>query len=334
MEASPDSILTVDGLTKRYDDLTAVDDVSFSVDRGEVVGILGPNGAGKTTLIKSILGVVIPTEGRVNVAGVDVHADPKRTYRHVGAMLEGARNVYWRLTVRENLAYFAALAGRAVDQSQHDDLLDRFGLLKKADVEVNELSRGQKQKVSLACTLVRGTEVVFLDEPTLGLDVEASVDLRREIRRLVADESITVILSSHDMDVVEDVCDRVVILNDGSILTDKSVDDLVDLFRTRAYRIAIKGAIPKGLKTSIDEDFLTDDWAITEERTSFEVTIEDGASIYDLLDELATAGCPLDNIESLDPDLEDVFLEVTNNGAPDDAGAHRAIDTSVGGDRL
>ena len=127
-----ETVLAVDGLTKVYGDgetaVRAVDDVSFSVDRGEVVGVLGPNGAGKTTTIKSILGLVIPTAGSVEIAGVDAHAHPRRVYRHVGAMLEGARNIYWRLTVRENLEYFAALAGQSgrAARDRHDRLLDQF----------------------------------------------------------------------------------------------------------------------------------------------------------------------------------------------------------------
>jgi ABC-2 type transport system ATP-binding protein len=128
-ERTGETVLRVDDLTKTYGDgedaVTAVDGVSFSVERGEVVGVLGPNGAGKTTTIKSILGLVVPSDGTVEIAGVDAHGNPRGVYRHVGAMLEGARNVYWKLTVRENLEFFAALGGQSVagTRKRHDELL-------------------------------------------------------------------------------------------------------------------------------------------------------------------------------------------------------------------
>ena len=209
-------VIEVSNLTKRYDDVLAIDDISFSVEQGTILGILGPNGAGKTTLLKAMLGLLVPSAGTVRVCGIDVHATPERAYRRVGATLEGARNVYWRLTVRENLAFFAGLAGESVRdpavEERHDALLERLGLLGRADDVVNELSRGMKQKVALACALARDVDVAFLDEPTLGLDVESSVDLRRELRRLADERGLTVVLTSHDMSVVEDLCDRVLVV--------------------------------------------------------------------------------------------------------------------------
>ncbi|MFB6103852.1 MAG: ABC transporter ATP-binding protein [Halobacteriaceae archaeon] len=312
-----ETVLAVDGLTKVYGDgetaVRAVDDVSFSVERGEVVGVLGPNGAGKTTTIKSILGLVIPTAGSVEIAGVDAHEHPRRVYHHVGAMLEGARNIYWRLTVRENLQYFAALAGQrgAEARDRQDRLLDQFGLREKADTHVNDLSRGQKQKVSLAATLARGTEVVFLDEPTLGLDVEASLELRRELRRLAEEEDITVVLSSHDMDVVEEVCDRVVILSDGQVIADDAVEDLVRVFETQAYRVAVEGRVPQAVRDRLGRRFDATNFDEVGDRTRFEVTLADGDALYDVLDVVRSADLPLVDVDGLDPDLETVFLEVT-----------------------
>ena len=159
----------VEGLRKRFgegdDAVVAVDGVSFAVETGSVVGLLGPNGAGKTTLIKSVLGMVLPDAGTVRIRGVDVDDRPRAAYASVDAMLEGARNDYWRLTVRENLRYFAAVGGVDPDAvaDRHDRLLDQLGLADRADTPVRELSRGMKQKVSLASVLAGGAEVVFLD---------------------------------------------------------------------------------------------------------------------------------------------------------------------------
>ncbi|MDH5020816.1 ABC transporter ATP-binding protein [Halobacterium rubrum] len=319
-----DTVLSVSDLRKTYGDgedgVTAVDGVSLDVNRGEVVGVLGPNGAGKTTTIKSILGLVVPSSGSVEIAGVDADDDPRGVYRHVGAMLEGARNVYWKLTVRENLEFFAALGGNDPEaaRSRHDKLLDQFNLAEKADDAVNELSRGQKQKVSLAATLARGTDVVFLDEPTLGLDVEASLELRRELRRLADEDDITVVLSSHDMDVVEDVCDRVVILSDGRVIADDPVEELVGVFETQAYRVVAAGQLPGEVRSRLVRDYRVENFDVLDDRTRFDVTLGDDDSLHGVLGVLDDAGHDLLDVDGLEPDLEDVFLDVTGRASGGD----------------
>jgi ABC-2 type transport system ATP-binding protein len=313
-----ETVLEVEDLRKTYgngeDAVTAVDGVSLEVSRGEVVGVLGPNGAGKTTTIKSILGLVVPSSGSVEIAGVNADEDPRGVYEHVGAMLEGARNTYWRLTVRENLEFFAALGGNDPDaaRERHDRLLEQFDLAGKAGETVNDLSRGQKQKVSLAATLARGTDVVFLDEPTLGLDVEASLELRRELRRLADEEDITIVLSSHDMDVVEDVCDRVVILSNGGVIADDSVEELVGVFQTQAYRVVADGQLPGEVRSRLVRDYRVENFEVLADRTRFDVTLaDDGDALYDVLGVLDDAGHDLLDVDGLEPDLEDVFLDVT-----------------------
>ncbi|MFC4549450.1 ABC transporter ATP-binding protein [Halorussus sp. GCM10023401] len=323
-----DAALRVRDLRKTYgsgdDAVTAVDGISLDVERGSVVGLLGPNGAGKTTTIKSMLGLVVPTEGSVRIAGVDVHESPKAAYRRVGAMLEGARNVYWRLTVRENLAFFAALAGdRPSDKRErHGALLEQFGLAEKADVTVKELSRGMKQKVSLACTLARDADVAFLDEPTLGLDVESSLELRTELRDLAEESGTTIVLSSHDMDVIEDLCDRVVIMNEGRIVADDTVENLLDLFRTQTYEVRVEGEIPPDARRRLEGAF---DAAEFERRSDVErfVVSVTGGEFYDLTDALRDAGLALASVDAVEPDLEDVFLELTDDSG-DDSGGDRA----------
>jgi ABC-2 type transport system ATP-binding protein len=318
-----ETVLAVDALRKSYGSgeaaVTAVDGVSFEVARGEVVGVLGPNGAGKTTTIKSILGLVVPSSGSVEIAGVDADDDPRGVYQHVGAMLEGARNTYWRLTVRENLAFFAALGGNDPDaaRDRHERLLEQFDLAAKADETVNDLSRGQKQKVSLAATLARGTDVVFLDEPTLGLDVEASLELRRELRRLADEEAITVVLSSHDMDVVEDVCDRVVILSNGQVIADDPVEELVGVFDTRAYRVVTDGELPGEVRARLVREYRVENFEVLSDRTRFDVTLADDDALYDVLGTLDDAGHDLLDVDGLEPDLEDVFLDVTDRAHDD-----------------
>ncbi|MCO8246145.1 MULTISPECIES: ABC transporter ATP-binding protein [unclassified Haladaptatus] len=317
-EGETESILRVENLQKRYGDgadaVTAVDGVSFDVERGSVVGLLGPNGAGKTTTIKSILGLIIPSGGRVIVDGIDVHADTKRAYRHVGAMLEGARNVYWRLTVRENLEFFAALAGQrpADTRERHDQLLDQFDLSDKADTAVRELSRGMKQKVSLACTLARDVDVVFLDEPTLGLDVESSLELRAELRNLADETGTTVLLSSHDMDVIEDICDRVIIMSDGHVVADDSPDNLLDLFHTQAYAVQVASEISAATRRHLEDAFDATEFERQADRERFVVSVT-GDEFYELADCLRENGLTVASMASVEPDLEDVFLSITDD---------------------
>lgn len=318
MSVNPPAV-RVSNLTKRYMSgdmpVTAIDDISFEINQRTIVGILGPNGAGKTTLTKMMLGLVIPTGGEVRLMGIDPHSHPAEAYHHASAMLEGARNIYWRLTVRENLEFFSSLVGISprVAKERHEELLTVLNLVEKADERVNDLSRGMKQKVSLACTLVRNTSVLFLDEPTLGLDVESSIAMRREIRDLVDREGRTVILSSHDMDVIEDLCDRVIILNGGAIVADDSVGNLTDLFRSQAYDIRLEGRVPETLKHHMEREFVIESWETSYNGvTSFEVVLEDGYGLYEIIDHLSTSELGIESIESRQPDLETAFLELTN----------------------
>ncbi|MEZ3117038.1 ATP-binding cassette domain-containing protein [Halobaculum sp. MBLA0147] len=320
-------LLSVDGLTKRYEtddgSVTAVDDVSFAVESGSVVGLLGPNGAGKTTTIKCCLGLVEPTAGRIRIGGVDPTRASRATYRHAGAVLEGARNVYWRLTVRENLRFFTGLQGLHPDdrRERHEGLLETLGLSTKADTVANTLSRGMQQKLSIACTLARDTPLVFLDEPTLGLDVSAARDLCAELSRLAAEEDRAVVVSSHDMDVVRRLCDRVVVFDGGRVVVDRPVDSLLRLFRRQAYRIRLASA---GTAESALSAFETE-WSAD----TVEVTVEEPDAVYDLVAALERAGATIESMESIEPDLETVFLELTagdGTGGGDAASTTRATD--------
>jgi len=315
--------LAIEGVSKRFGSgeasVLAVDDVSLTVERGSIVGLLGPNGAGKTTLIKCALGIVLPDAGSVRVFGTDVGDGRRAAYADVDAMLEGARNDYWRLTVRENLRYFATIAGVDPDsvRARHDRLLDRLELTEKADTPVRDLSRGMKQKVSLASVLAGGAELVFLDEPTLGLDVESSRTLRRELRRLAREEGLTIVLSSHDMGVIEDVCDRVVMMANGRIVADDAVGALLSGTDRDAVRVVsadIDDAVLARLRERFDvrgvETGLGAAGRDGTGSTAVEVAAADDA-LYDLMDALREAGVTVEDIGTVRPELEDVFVNLT-----------------------
>lgn len=307
-EADSESILRVNNLRKEYGDddaVCAVDSVSFTVCQGEVVGLLGPNGAGKTTTIKSCLGVVAPTNGTVRVAGIDPQENPQEVYRYASAVLEGARNVYWRLTVRENLRFFTGLQGIHPDKriDEHNRLLELVGLTEKADEVVRNLSRGMKQKTSFACALARSTPFLFLDEPTLGLDVKAARRLCSEIARLATEENRAIVLSSHDMDTVHRVCDRVIIMNDGTVVTNNTVNALTDLFRTQAYQIRF---VDTG-STQGSLNHFNPTW----DGDTVEVVLPNREALYELMVTLRRADAVVKSMNSIEPNLEEIFLEVT-----------------------
>lgn len=309
-------IVEVDALTKifgrgKYPRVTAVDDVFFRIEPSQIVGLLGANGAGKTTTIKCMCGLVRPTSGRVLVGGTVVADHLRVVAARVAAVLEGNRNVMWRLSARENVDFFAGLQGisRRSIAAYRDELLERFGLTDKARTPARLLSRGMQQKLALVCALAHRAPVLLLDEPTLGLDVEISHELRGYIRSL-ADEGHTILLSSHDMSVVEDVCDRVAVLVDGRLVANDTVPKLLSLFRAQAYRFVVRGNLSSDLRTDISNRFPVMTTASLDGTTTIDVEFADDRGLSDLLGLLGRDGATVVSIDREEPDLEKVFLHL------------------------
>ncbi|MFP3899150.1 MAG: ATP-binding cassette domain-containing protein [Dehalococcoidia bacterium] len=312
-----DTVLQVKELTKRYrqrraESVVAVDRVSFSVRKNEVVGLLGPNGAGKTTTIKCIAGLVKPTSGEIWLDGVDALRHPNNAMERVAALLEGNRNIYWRLNPRENLEFFAGIQGHPVRKVRGyiQELLELFDLKGKEGVSARKLSRGMQQKLALACALVRQTEVLLLDEPTLGLDVETSYELRHVLKQMAARGERTILLSSHDMHVVQDVCERVVIINNGRVVVDDRVANLMKLFQASAYRFEIEGRLMEELELKLKQRFPLLSLSATDHRTYLEADLKDGAELYEVLEILKDGSTQIKSIGHKEPNLEEIFLTV------------------------
>ena len=206
--------IEVAGLTKSYGDLTAVDDLSFTIEPGEFFGLLGPNGAGKTTALEMIEGLRRPDAGTVTIDGLDPWKRDPALQRRIGVQLQSSA-FFERLTAREQLVTFAALYGAAPERV--DQLLDEVGLADKADSPVEKLSGGQAQRLSIACALVHDPEIVFLDEPTAALDPQARRNLWDFLQGL-NDSGRTVVLTTHYMEEAEVLCDRVAIIDHGRLL--------------------------------------------------------------------------------------------------------------------
>jgi ABC-2 type transport system ATP-binding protein len=219
-------IISVSHLVKRYAELTAVDDVSFTVNEGEIFGLLGPNGAGKTTTLEIIETLKTATSGTLTVDGIDVRNNPDDVKPVIGIQLQAA-GYYPYLTLTEILGMFGVMYGLPVNAAE---LLAKMNLTEKSKSRYDTLSGGQKQRFSIATTLVNKPRVVFLDEPTTGLDPQARVSLWEVVRELKA-EGTTVVITTHYMDEAEKLCDRLAIMDKGKIIAEgtpaKLIEDLL-----------------------------------------------------------------------------------------------------------
>lgn len=229
-QTQPKLIITVDGLTKAYAGTPVVDGISFTVQAGEIFGLLGPNGAGKTTTLEMLEALRPIDAGRATIDGIDVAKQPKQIKQIIGIQLQST-TFYDKLTLREQLRMFASLYGQRVDA---DALLEKVQLSTKAGSYVEQLSGGQKQRFAIAATLVNQPKVLFLDEPTTGLDPQARRNLW-ELIKTIRDEGITIVLTTHYMDEAELLCDRLAIMDAGKIITIDTPQHLIEQLLARGF---------------------------------------------------------------------------------------------------
>lgn len=218
-------MIEVKNVTKKYPNITAVDNVSFEVKDGEVVGFLGPNGAGKSTTMNMITGFIEPTEGQIIVNGYDMGKKPKKAKKQIGYMPEGVP-LYTELTVKEFVNYMAELRGVKSKQKKETiaKTIEETGLVEVKNKLIRNLSRGYKQRVALAGALVGEPDVIILDEPTVGLDPKQITEIRNLIKEL--GKKHTVILSTHILSEVSQICERVIIINHGKIVAIDTPENL------------------------------------------------------------------------------------------------------------
>ncbi|MDQ7849197.1 MAG: ABC transporter ATP-binding protein [Armatimonadota bacterium] len=234
------AVIETRGLTKRYGPVTAVEDLTLTISSGEVYGLLGPNGSGKTTTILMLLGLTEPTAGEVRVLGEDPSRNPLAVKRLVGYLPDSV-GFYDDLTARENLRYTAQLNGlpRAEAERRIADVMERMGLVARADDRVGTYSRGMRQRLGLADVLLKRPKVAILDEPTMGLDPEGAMEFLEMIRGLKAD-GLTVLLASHLLHQVQAVCDRVGLFANGRKVLEGTVEGLSEQILGGAYRIRVE----------------------------------------------------------------------------------------------
>lgn len=235
-------MIEVQQVTKQFGVFTALEDVSFRVEAGEVYGLLGENGAGKTTMMRMMATILRPTEGDIEVAGFSVIKEPNEVRRRIGILFGGDVGLYSRLTARENIAYFGSMYG--LDRTSIEQRIMRLSQMLEMDSfldrRVGPFSRGMKQKVAIARTLVHDPQVILLDEPTTGLDVTAATMFRQMIGTLQA-EGKTILFSSHNMGEIDKLCKRIALIHKGrlqyagtlqKLREQYGMQDLDDLFMT------------------------------------------------------------------------------------------------------
>ena len=213
---------------RRYRTVTALNGVSFSLDQGELLGYIGPNGAGKSTTVKILSGILVPDAGRVETLGRTPWTRRVETVRHIGVVFGQRTQLWWDLPVVESFELLRDIYRVPQDEYRRNrdemvDLLDLSGLL---DTPVRQLSLGQRMRCDLAAALLHSPKILYLDEPTIGLDAVSKLAVRDFVRRLNRDRGVTVILTTHDMDDIEALCNRILVIHEGDILTDGTLDDL------------------------------------------------------------------------------------------------------------
>ncbi len=237
----PEAIVDVDELSRtfvvrrrvgatrrRRTEVKAVSDVSFRIQRGEMVGYIGPNGAGKSTTIKMLTGILVPTSGRLRVAGVNPSTDRLRLARQIGVVFGQRTTLWWDLPLRDSFALLRRIYDISADRYRHNlgtftELLDLTDLL---DVPVRQLSLGQRMRGDIAAALLHDPKILYLDEPTIGLDIVSKARLREFLRRINAAQDVTVLLTTHDLVDIEQLCKRVMVIDSGRLVYDGSLSDL------------------------------------------------------------------------------------------------------------
>ncbi len=310
-------MIEINNLVKRYGDKNAVKGISFTVNDGEVLGFLGPNGAGKTTTMNIITGYLSSTSGTVKVNGHDILEEPELAKKEIGYLPENPP-LYNDMTVKEYLSFICDLKG--VEKARRKNMLDNIvSMVKISDVYdrlIGNLSKGYKQRVGIAQALVGNPSILILDEPTVGLDPNQIIEIRRLIKALSKNHSI--VISSHILSEIQEIADRVVIINRGKIAAVDTISDLSKRLSGQSkilltFRGPIKDAVTKirtvkGISSAVSR-VADSRYSQVELTIAANDTTETRIAVFELM---AREGWPILEMRSLDPSLEEVFLSITS----------------------
>ncbi|WP_247003437.1 ABC transporter ATP-binding protein [Halosolutus gelatinilyticus] len=315
-------MIEIRGLTKRYGDFVAVDDLDLCVERGEIYGFLGQNGAGKSTTINVLLDFIRPTSGEVRVIGYDPLQESLAVRQRTGVLPEGF-DLYNRLSGREHLAF--VIESKAADETP-EEIAARVGIADALDRPVGGYSKGMKQRLGLGAALIGAPDLLILDEPSSGLDPGGAREMR-EIVREEADRGATVFFSSHVLEQVEAVCDRVGILRDGRLVAEDTVEGLRETTGTEVTFEIEVDRVPTGVASAIGA--LPGISEVTTTRSSVTVRCRDDSKMT-VLNELEAAGATIRDFDLDEASLEELFMAYAYTNGDDEGTANSAKDEPIG----
>ena len=304
--------IKVRDLTKRFNGFTAVDHISFNVKKGEIFGLLGPNGAGKSTTMRMLCTLTRPSEGTAMVGGYDIVRDDAKVREHIGLVAEKLI-MYNELTAWENLKLFGKLYNLSTDKIEKrvNELLKYVRMEKWKDARVGTFSTGMKQKINVIRAMIHEPEILFLDEPTLGLDPQSTVEIRELIKRINQELETTMILTTHIMVEADMLCDRIGIIDRGRIVALDTSANLKKLVSGSVQSMEFE--IPN-LTTNMIEEIKRTNFVVSvvyEDATHLKVRTTGEDAFDTLLDAIRKTGGKIRTVRNLDPTLEDVFIHLT-----------------------
>lgn len=311
-------MIEVRNLTKKYGDHFAIQDISFSLEKGKIYGLLGPNGAGKSTTMNIMTGYIAATSGEVIIEGHDIFKEAEEAKKHIGYLPE-IPPLYMDMTVWEYLFTVADLKGvpKSERKSMIGDVMEKVMITNMKDRLIKNLSKGYKQRVGIAQTLIGNPDIIILDEPTVGLDPKQIIEIRTLIKQLGEDH--TVLISSHILSEIGAVCDHVVIINKGHLVVSDSTENLEKLFKGQDILcLSAQGELEKiqNILREFPALSIADMKEAEEAETyRFQLKVQDQADYRkQLFFRFAETGIPLLEISRAGMSLEDIFLEITEEG--------------------
>lgn len=314
-------MIEVKNLTKMFKDFVAVDSISFNVKKGEIFGLLGPNGAGKSTTIRMLCTLSRPTKGTATIGGYDIVKNDTEVRKLVGIVSE-KMIMYNRLTAKENLFFFGKLFSlpRNVLSKRTDDLLELVQLTKWKNSQVGTFSTGMRQRMNVIRALLGMPQVLFLDEPTLGLDPQSTVEIREFIRKVNRESNITILITTHMMGEADLLCDRIGIIDHGKIValdTSTNLKKMISGANTTILTLEISNLTPE-LVTMIRALECVE--AVSQENSNHLKIHAHGDDAFNtIIDAIRASKAKIDSIQNIQPTLEDVFLHVTGHEVRDSA---------------
>jgi ABC-2 type transport system ATP-binding protein len=327
-----EDVIEVDGLTKKFGDLIAVDHISFTVKKGEIFGFLGPNGAGKSTCIKMLTTLLHPTSGSAKICGYDAVKERDQVRSCIGVVFQDRSSDRF-LTGRQNLDFHARMYSMSNEEREEkiSEVMDLLELNGKEDIRLNDVSEGIRRRFEVARGFMADPKVVFLDEPTIGFDIKARMDLWNQIRRVKEKEGTTVMLTTHYIEEADYLCDRVVIIDQAKIVAIDTPDKLKEAVGTDLISLQIEDRRSSNANRN-NGDFIEMikklDWVKRAEEYSNSIllNVESGdGRVPELIDFADEDGFIISSIDEHKPSLEDVFLHFTGRAIRDVEGGVKGM---------